>query len=116
MTRRSSRSCIPSPPASCGSCWRSPFVATSARVTRLPGSAVTLERGAVQVNAEARLLGNGDGAVDEAKLLRCQLLAQARLTELGREELDVRAVRRRGGQVRGGRDGDPGLPEVRDDG
>ena len=66
-------------------------------------------------DTEARPFGRAQLPVFENELVVCQLLPEARLAELRREELEERHVRRDHRELRRYGDRDPGLPSVRDD-
>ena len=65
--------------------------------------------------AEAGPLRDRQGAAVEDGLVADELLAEARLAELGRQELEEGHVRRHHGELGRDRDRDPRLPGVRND-
>src|SRR5215207_8498977 len=67
----------------------------------------------VQLDSQTWLAWQGDRAVGtEFQLFACQLSPQPLVAELRRQVLDECAVIRDEGEMRGGGDGDPGLPAV----
>ena len=77
--------------------------------------AESFQRIAIELDAQARFVRQADRAVDDRQLFEHQFAAQRRFGKLGRQEFDERADRRRGRQVRAGRDADGALPAVRHD-
>ena len=68
----------------------------------------------VDVYSEARFAGKRDFAIYDLEFVRDEFLAQKGIAQIGRQEFDIRAVGRDGGEVGAGGDTDACLPAVWD--